>query len=71
MVKTEIINQELLDEKIKESGLKLTYIAEVLGITIRALKLKRQGKAPFRAAEIYVLCDLLHLNIEDKQKIFA
>lgn len=63
-------DKELLDEYIKKSGLKLSYIAEKLGITIQSLNNKRNNLSSFKAAEIYVLCDLLDIR-EDKDKIFC
>lgn len=62
-------NKELLDEYIEKSGLKLTYIAEKLGITIQSFGQKRNNLSSFKASEVYVLCDLLNIT-EDKDKIF-
>jgi len=63
-------NTQLLDERIEQSGLKVGFITEKLGLSRNGFDKKKKGKTPFRAAEIYVLCDLLKLSDEDKQDIF-
>lgn len=65
-----MVNTQLLDKKIELSGLYIKHIIEQLGISRNGFDKKRKGKTPFRTAEIYVLCDLLHLNEEDKRNIF-
>ncbi|MBR6509616.1 MAG: toxin-antitoxin system, antitoxin component, Xre family protein [Clostridia bacterium] len=62
-------NKSLLDEHISKSGLKITFIAEQLGITVQSFGQKRNNITSFKAAEIYVLCDLLNIT-DDKDKIF-
>lgn len=65
-----MFDTELFDKKIEESGLKIGYIVEKLGLSRNGFDLKRKGKTPFRAAEIYVLCDLLNLTEPEKTQIF-
>lgn len=65
-----MVDTQLLDEKIEQSGLYLKYIIEKLGLSRNGFDKKRKGKTPFRTAEIYVLCDLLKLSEEDKSLIF-
>lgn len=66
-----MINRQLLDEKIKQSGLKINFICQKLGISRNAFDRKRKGEIPFRVAEIYVLCDLLGIKEDaEKEKIF-
>ena len=64
-------NTQLLDERIKESGLKIGYIVEKLGISRQAWDRKKKNIIPFRVAEIYVLCDLLHIDDSEKPKFFC
>ena len=64
-----MVNTQLLDEYIAKSGLKIGYICEILGITRQAFGKKRRGIVPFKAAEIYVLCDYLHIT-DDRDGIF-
>lgn len=73
MVESEVkkmVNTQLLDSKIENSGLKIGHIADSLGLSRFGFDKKRKGVIKFRKPEIYVLCDLLHLTEDDKQKIF-
>lgn len=65
-----MVNTQLLDEKIVQSGLKLGFIVETIGLSRNGFDKKRKGKTPFRTAEIYVLSDLLGLTDADKAAIF-
>lgn len=66
-----MVNTALLDEKIGQSGLKVNYIVDALGISAQAFYKKKGNRTPFRKSEIYVLCDLLKItDVEDKVKIF-
>ena len=65
-----MVNTQLLDERIVQSGLKIGFITETIGLSRNGFDKKRKGKTPFRTAEIYVLSDLLRLSDEDKAKIF-
>lgn len=58
------------DEKVKVLGLKYKYIADYLGISVQALRLKRIGKNQFTQKEIKKLCVLLNLTGEEKEKFF-
>lgn len=70
MVKTLNIDSERLDEAIEKSGLRTGFIVEKLGITPQAFHQKRKGKIAFRQSEVYVLCDLLHLDENMRSLIF-
>ena len=61
---------ELLQKKIDQSGLKLTYVAERLGISYQGLKKKLDGDTEFKASEIAILKDVLNLSDADVQDIF-
>jgi len=66
-----LVNTQLLDDKIAESGLKIGYIVEKIGLSRFGFDKKRKGITPFRVSEIYVLCDLLGISDdEEKTKIF-
>lgn len=71
MVKTEYVDTEALDSYIDKSGLRIGYIADVLGISQQAFGRKRVGDISFRASEVYVLCDLLKIPADEKPKIFC
>lgn len=64
-----MVNTQLLDEYIDKSGLKIYRICEILGISRQAFRKKRKGLVPFKAAEIYVLCEILHIT-DDRDAIF-
>jgi hypothetical protein len=65
-----MLNTQLLDDRIENSGLKIGFIVEKLGLSRNGFDKKRKGKTPFRTAEIYVICDLLKLSEDDKTNIF-
>lgn len=65
-----MVNTDLLNKAIESSGLKIGFIVEKLGISRQAFDRKVKGIVRFRAAEIYVLCDLLHLSDTQANKIF-
>lgn len=71
MVKTQYVDNELLEEFIKKSGLRLDFIIKTLGISRQAFDRKRKGSIAFRGSEVYVLCDLLHIPEDTKPKIFC
>lgn len=58
------------DRKVKKLGLKYNYIANYLGISVQALRLKRIGRNQFTAKEIKKLCVLLNLTEKEKEKFF-
>jgi hypothetical protein len=64
------VNTKLLQQKIKDSGLKMGFIAEKLGRSRQALSDKIQGKTEFLPSEIRILCELLHLSDDDRCLIF-
>lgn len=65
-----MINTQLLDSKIEQSGFKTGFLVEKLGLSRNGFDKKRKGKTPFRTAEIYVLSDLLRLSDNEKKDIF-
>ena len=71
MVKTQYVDGELLDYYIDKSGYKLGHLIEKLGISRASWHKKKNGSVSFRAAEVYVLCDLLKIPDEDQSKIFC
>lgn len=64
-------NTELLEKLIRDSGLKLSFIAEKLGITRQALYKKIKGLVQFTGPEIKIMCELLNLKTWGKiQPVF-
>ena len=60
-----------LNELIKESGLKVGYIANRLGLSQYGFSRKRDNLSEFTPSEINALCDILHItSLEDRFSIF-
>lgn len=59
-----------LKTRINDSGLKLTAIAEALGLTRQALWNKIENVNEFKASEIAALADILHLTENEATNIF-
>lgn len=57
-----MMNAELLQQTIKESGLKQKYLAKQLHLSWYGFKLKVNGTHEFVASEIAILRDLLRLD---------
>ena len=55
-------NTALLEKLIKDSGLKLSFIALKLGISRTALYKKIKGLVQFTGPEIKIMCRLLNLK---------
>lgn len=65
-------NTELLEEKIKESGYKKSYIAKVIGLkSAYGLAKKIKNETEFKTSEVDALCKLLKISsLEEKERIF-
>ena len=62
---------KLLEEKIKESGLKKSYIAKMLNLSRQGFKNKCENRSPFSATHIAIMCDLLNIkSLTEKERIF-
>ena len=60
----------LLREKIEQSGYKLRFICEKLGLSWGGLANKIENRTEFRQSEIGALTELLQLTEEDRKQIF-
>ena len=65
-----LVNTELLNFYIERSGLRIDFICDKLGLSWAGFDKKRKGEIPFRAAEVYVLKDLLRLTDDEASKVF-
>lgn len=64
-------NSALLRSKIKQSGLKVEYIANVLNISRSTLWKKINNKTPFNQYQIQKMCNILSIHeLDDIQDIF-
>lgn len=66
-----MVNTELLNSKIKESGLKKSQLCKAMGITYQAFRLKRNNVSDFTSQEVNTLCELLNITtMAEMKKIF-
>lgn len=70
MTKEATINTDLLMEKIRESGLKIKYIAKRTGLSVQAFNPKVKGKRAFTQPEIVSLASTLNLSPGEVMQIF-
>lgn len=64
-------NTELLKRIINESGLKISFIADKVGIPRQTLWKKINNKSSFNQNEIAAMCDVLKITkLKDKEAIF-
>ncbi|WP_303193480.1 toxin-antitoxin system, antitoxin component, Xre family protein [Hungatella hathewayi] len=62
--------KELLQE-IEKSGLKKSWIADKLSLSYHGLQKKINNCNEFKASEIMMLCDILHItSAERREEIF-
>ena len=63
-------NTNLLEQKIKESGYRIHFIAQKLGISYQALRNKITNSSQFSVPEMLLLCDLLKISDDLRGAIF-
>lgn len=64
-------NTNLLEAKIKQSGLKKGYLAERIGVSRTTFYALLHNEAEFKASQIKTLCELLGIHdTETMQNIF-
>lgn len=63
-------NTKALRDKIDESGYKLRYIAQQLGITYQGFLKKINNETEFKASEIQILFELLPMTETERDAIF-
>ena len=66
-----MVDTELLEQKIIESGKKIGYLAEKLGISRQYFRMNCKNNADFTNRETDILCDELSITtLTEKEKIF-
>lgn len=66
-----MINTNLLKAKIIANGFTQERIAQKMGMSKNTFSSKINNKAPFNIAEVFQLCELLHIeSAEEKCAIF-
>lgn len=64
-------NTIAVKKRISEKGLKLQYIAEMLGISRYSLSLKLENKNEFKTSEVTALCNVLEIkSLKEKEALF-
>ena len=64
-------NLELLEEKIKQSGKKKSYLAKKVGLTPAGFRNCCLNKSEFRTGQVQILCEELNIDsLEERQAIF-
>ena len=64
-------NTELLDQKIAESGKKIGFLAKKCGLSLGGFYNCRTNKAEWKASQIDILCDELHItSLTERHAIF-
>lgn len=64
------MRNELLREVIKDSGIKMSALAEKIGISRQSLSMKLSGERSFDQGEIMALKSVLHLSDAQFMQIF-
>lgn len=66
-----MVNTELLNAKIEESGYKRAYIASELNITRQSFSSKVNNSTEFLSSEVQKLCKVLGIeSLDEKEAIF-
>lgn len=63
-------NTEMLENKIKESGKKISYLAQKCGLSYAGFRNCVTNKAEFKATHIDVLCKELGIDLKEMKHIF-
>lgn len=65
-----MVNLEALKNRVEDSGMSMTAIAEKSGILRETLYNRLGGKGEFKASEILSLSEVLHLSDCERNTIF-
>lgn len=66
-----MVNTQLLDKTIEESGKSKTFLARRCGMSIQSFRLKRLNISCFNTDEVDILCNELNIkSLRDKERIF-
>ncbi len=64
-------NKKLLEQKIKESGKKISYLAKRCGLSYAGFRNCVTNKAEFKTSHVDILCEELNItNLKEKELIF-
>lgn len=63
-------NTKRLEQKIRDSGKKISFLADKLGLSYNGFRNCVTNKAEFKASHIQILCQELNIDLEEMQVIF-
>lgn len=63
-------NRKLLEQQIQNSGIKMSFIADSLGISRAGLNNKISGKSEFKVSELLQMQEILNLDDAMTRDIF-
>lgn len=61
-------NIQLLEDKIRQSGMKKGFLAEKLGVSRTTFSALLRNETEFKASQIRMLCDLLGIKDDETVK---
>ena len=64
------IDMELFTQKMKDAGVTLDQLCDQLGMTVEEFQIRAKGKKFFKAYDIAVITNTLHLDTQDMSQIF-
>ena len=66
-----MVNKTLLEDAIRASGKKKSYLAEKIGCTPQSFRMRCNGLYDFKSSDIDTLCQELDITrLTDKERIF-
>jgi hypothetical protein len=66
-----LVDEERLERLIKESGKTKTFLANKVGCTVQAFRLKCTNKTEFKLSEVDILCREINITkLTDKESVF-
>ena len=66
-----VVDTQMLENIISQSGKKKTYLADQIGISVQSLRLKMNNELDFKSSEVAMLCKELGITqLTKKEKIF-
>lgn len=66
-----MVNTQLLESRIEQSGKRKSYLAEKLGLSVQSFRLKCINKYDFTMSQVNILCKELGItSLTEKDAIF-
>lgn len=64
-------NTKLLEQRIADSGKKINYLAEKVGLSYQGFRNCVTNKAEFKVSQVQILCEELNItSLKERQDIF-